>query len=377
MSAQVMYHPQVAAARNLAAALPAARIHFDPISENGFFAALKAKVDAYMTGKRPDGGLFVAGKAAFYLALAAALYLMALFAGFSGAVTLAFAVAAGVAAILMAINAGHDGAHNIVSRHRWLNQAALNASFTLVGVDPDLWQLRHAKSHHIFPNVNGCDIDIDSNVFLRLSPNHPRRWYQRWQHIYAPVLYAIVGFHSALVQDFQYLFKTELANLKNIRHKPTFYIAFFVRKIVYVTLVFVIPLMVLPFAWWQIVLGALLMNAVASFVFVSMLIGTHFAEEAAFPNPDETGALGHDFATHALVTSLDWNPQSRLAQFIAGGANAHAAHHLFPHVSHRHYVPISKMIEETAREFGIRYNRTTFLGLIRSHFAFLRRMGAG
>ena len=130
MSAQVMYHPQVAAARNLAAALPAARIHFDPISENGFFAALKAKVDAYMTGKRPDGGLFVAGKAAFYLALAAALYLMALFAGFSGAVTLAFAVAAGVAAILMAINAGHDGAHNIVSRQRWLNQAALNASFT-------------------------------------------------------------------------------------------------------------------------------------------------------------------------------------------------------------------------------------------------------
>jgi linoleoyl-CoA desaturase len=186
-----------------------------------------------------------------------------------------------------------------------------------------------------------------------------------------------VGFHSAFIQDFQYLFKTELANLKNIRHKPAFYAAFFVRKIVYVTLVFAIPLIVLPFAWWQIALGALLMNAVASFVFVSMLIGTHFAEEAAFPEPDETGALGHDFATHALVTSLDWNPQSRLAQFVAGGANAHAAHHLFPHVSHRHYVPISKMIEEAAREYDVRYNRTTFLGLIRSHFAFLRRMGAG
>jgi linoleoyl-CoA desaturase len=164
--------------------------------------------------------------------------------------------------------------------------------------------------------------------------------------------------------------------LKNITHKPGLYVAFFIRKIVYAVLVFVIPLMVLPFAWWQIVLGALLMNAVASFVFVSMLIGTHFAEEVSFPHPDEHGALGRDFATHALETSLDWLPQSRLAQFISGGANAHAAHHLFPHVSHAHYVPISKMIEETAREFGIRYNRTTFFGLIRSHFAFLKRMGA-
>lgn len=377
MSAQVTYPQPSAAPRTLAATLPQTRIHFDPVSENGFYVKLKERVDAYMKDKHPDGGFFVAGKAAAYLAFAIALYLLVLFGHFSGAITLALAVAAGVSTILMAINAGHDGAHNIVSRHRWLNQAALNASFTLVGVDPDLWQLRHAKSHHIFPNVNGCDIDIDSNMFLRLSPNHPRRWYQRWQHVYAPVLYAIVGFHSAFIQDFQYLFKTELANLKNIKHKPGFYVAFVARKIVYATLVFAIPLMLLPFAWWQIILGALLMNAVASFVFVSMLIGTHFAEEVTFPHPDENGALGRDFATHALETSLDWNPQSRLAQLVAGGANAHAAHHLFPHVSHRHYVPISKMIEETAREFGIRYNRTTFFGLIRSHFTFLRRMGAG
>jgi linoleoyl-CoA desaturase len=377
MSAQVMYHPDRAALRSPAAAPPAARIHFDPISANGFFVALKAKVDAYLKDKHHDGGLFVAGKAAFYLALAVALYLLALFGDFSGTATLALAVGAGVATILMAINAGHDGAHNIVSRHRWLNKAVLNISFTLVGVDPDLWQLRHAKSHHIFPNVNGCDIDIDSNMFLRLSPNHPRRWYQRWQHIYAPLLYAIVGFHSAFIQDFQYLFKTELANLKNITHKPSSYVAFFARKIVYAALVFVVPLMLLPFAWWQVVLGALLMNAVASFVFVSMLIGTHFAEEVSFPHPDENGALGRDFAIHALETSLDWLPQSRLAQFISGGANAHAAHHLFPHVSHAHYVPISKMIEETALEFGVRYNRTTFFGLVSSHFRFLKRMGTG
>ena len=291
--------------------------------------------------------------------------------------TLALAVAYGVATILLGINVGHDGAHNAVSRALWLNQAALNVSFTLIGVDPHLWQLRHAKSHHIFPNVNGCDIDIDSNLFIRLSPNHPRRWYQRYQHIYAPVLYAIVGFQSAFVQDFQYLFKKELANLTDITHPKSFYAWFAVRKAIWIATMFVIPMIVLPFPWWQVALGAFIANAAGSFVFVSMLIGTHFADEAAFPAPGPTAPFEHDFATHALVTSLDWNPHSRLAQLVAGGANAHAAHHLFPHMSHAHYRQVSKIIEETARDHDVPYNRTTFAGLVTSHLRFLRRMGAG
>jgi linoleoyl-CoA desaturase len=245
----------------------------------------------------------------------------------------------------------------------------------LIGVDPHLWQLRHAKSHHIFPNVNGCDIDIDSNLFIRLSPNHPRRWYQRYQHIYAPFLYAIVGFQSATVQDVQYLFKKELANLKDIAHPRSFYFWFAARKAIWVAIMFAIPILVLPFPWWQVILGAFIANAVASFVFVALLIGTHFAEEAAFPEPRADGSFEHDFATHALITSLDWNPQSRIAQLVAGGANAHAAHHLFPHMSHAHYVPVSRIIEETAREYAIPYNRTTFFGLVRSHLRFLRKMG--
>jgi linoleoyl-CoA desaturase len=367
---QVMYYPQ-------APAEAAARIHFDPISTSSFFAALRPRVEAYLKGKRHIGSPYVAAKAAFYLGLGITLYLLMLFGGFSGAMTLGLGIGASVSSILLAINVGHDAAHNTFSRRRWLNQAALNVPFTLVGIDPDLWQLRHTKSHHIFPNVNGCDIDIDSNLFVRLSPNHPRRWYQRYQHIYAPFLYAVVGLHSAFVQDFEYLFKRDLANLKDIEHPRSFYTAFAVRKIVFATLVIVLPLALLPFAWWQILLGALAANAVASFVFIAMLIGTHFAEETAFPEPAADGSLGADFATHALVTSLDWHPHSHIAQLFAGGGNTHVAHHLFPHLSHAHYTPISRMIEETARELGVRYNKTTFPGLIASHFMFLRRMGSG
>lgn len=361
------------------AALPSApRIHFQPISANGFFATLRARVDDHFkaTGAHPTGGFYIAIKAAVYFGLAALCYTLMLTGGFSEPMTLALAVAYGVATILLGVNVGHDGAHNAVSRRAWVNKAALNISFTLIGVDPHLWQLRHAKSHHIFPNVNGCDIDIDSNVFLRLSPNHPRRPHQRFQHIYAPFLYAIVGFQSAFIQDFQYLFKKELANLTNITHKPNFYVWFAVRKAIYAVIMFALPMALLPFPWWHVALGALIANATGSFVFVAMLIGTHFADETEFPEPGQDGAFAHDFATHALVTSLDWNPQSRLTQFVAGGANAHAAHHLFPHMSHAHYASVSRIVERTARDYGIRYNRTTFLGLVASHFRFLHKMGA-
>ena len=50
-------------------------------------------------------------------------------------------------------------------------------SFSLLGVSAYLWRMRHTRSHHVFPNVNGCDVDIDENPFVRLSPNQPWRWY--------------------------------------------------------------------------------------------------------------------------------------------------------------------------------------------------------
>jgi hypothetical protein len=71
----------------------------------------------------------------------------------------------GIASLLLAVNVGHDGAHASLARQAWINHVALYGSFMLIGADPYLWRMRHVRSHHVFPNVNGCDIDIDSNLF--------------------------------------------------------------------------------------------------------------------------------------------------------------------------------------------------------------------
>ncbi len=352
------------------------KIKFRQGNHAGFYRELKRRVNAHFeaTGTTRFADRRLWRKAALYAAVTVLSYALILSNQFGAWELLLLANVFGIGALMLGINVAHDAAHDSLSPSTRVNRIVQILIFTLLGANAYLWRLRHVKSHHTFPNVNGCDIDIDHNVFLRLSPNHRRRWYHRFQHLYAPVIFWLVDVHTVFYQDFVYLFKRRLANMVDIRHPAHEYAVFVACKAAYVMIVAGVPMLVLDLPWWQVLLGAATMSFVASVAFVTLLIGTHFAEETQFPHFDRDGYIGHDWAEHALVTSVDWNPESRLALFIAGGANCHAAHHLFPTICHIHYIPISRIVEQTAAEFGLRYNRTTLPRLVRSHFRFLRAM---
>ena len=70
----------------------------------------------------------------------------------------------------------------------------------------------------------------------------------------------------------------------------------------------------------------------ASLAFTLPLVSTHIAEEIAFPEADGAGYVEGCWATHQLATSMDYSPESRLANWVLGAVNTHAAHHLFPDV---------------------------------------------
>jgi len=353
------------------------KIKFREGNHAGFYRTAKQRVTAYFdaNGKSRHADWRLWLKAGLFAVQTVGAYALIL----SGCVgpwgMLLLANIYGVGALMLGINVAHDAAHDALTPHRWLNRVIQTVIFTLIGANAYLWRLRHVKSHHTFPNVIGCDIDIDQNLFLRMSPNHRRRWFHRFQHFYAPVIFWLVDVHTVFYEDFEYLFKKRLANMMGIRHPPSEYVMFVLCKIAYLATVVGIPMAVLDLPWWQVLLGAATMSFLSSVVFVTLLIGTHFAEEAEFPHFDREGCIAHDWAEHAMVTSVDWSPMSRLASFVTGGANCHAAHHLFPTISHVHYIPITRIIRETAAEFGVRYNCTTLPRLVRSHFGFLRRMG--
>ena len=352
-------------------------IRFRQEADDPFYAVLKGRVDDHFrrTGKHRHADRTLWAKAALFAGLAAGSYALILWCPFTTWLLIPLAALYGVSTLLLGINLAHDAAHRSLVRTEWVNDVIQFICFTLVGVNAYLWQMRHTKSHHIFPNVNGCDIDIDENPFIRLSPNQPWRWYFQFQHLYAAPAYVFVALHTILFQDFVYLFKRQLANMIDIRHPPHQYALFVLSKVLYFGITLALPMAVLPVPWWQVLVGYLVMTAAASLVFVFLLIGTHFSEAAAFPATDADGNLPHTWAEHNLLTACDWSPTSVWAHFFVGGVNAHTAHHLFPKVCHTHYRAIAGIIIQTADEFGLEYHRTNLIGIVRSHFAFLKKMG--
>jgi linoleoyl-CoA desaturase len=103
----------------------------------------------------------------------------------------------------------------------------------------------------------------------------------------------------------------------------------------------------------------------------------HCVEEVAFPVPhSRTDRIDHAWAIHQVETTADFARGNRVATWLVGGLNFQIEHHLFPRISHVHYPALSTIVEQTSREFGVRYTafRSFRAGLV-SHFRLLRRMG--
>jgi linoleoyl-CoA desaturase len=342
----------------------------------GFWRALAAEAEAIA---RNNGGPFATtaqwAKAAFCAAIVMASYGW-LLAGPSGfiAMLLAYSVF-NLAALLLVLNVAHDAAHDALSPHPWLNKVIGEGAFALLGIDGYLWRMRHTRSHHLFPNINGCDADIDHNPFLRLSPNHPWRRRHRWQHLYALPVYMLVHLHAIFVQDAIYICQKSIANLRDIKHSPMRRAGFVAAKLFYFGALLGLPIACSVVPWTSVVAAYVLATAVTSLVFVLLLIGTHFADVNVFPVPDGEGYIGSSYVEHVLASSLDWAPTSRFATFLIGGLNSHVAHHLFPRISHAHYRAISRSIARLADRHGVDYHRTSLAGMLAAHFRHLRRMG--
>ena len=284
----------------------------------------------------------------------------------------------GVSSILTAFNLAHDAAHNALTPNRRLNAVIYFLTFNLQGANAALWKLRHIGSHHVFPNVQGGDADLDDNGLLRMSASTPWRWYYRYQHLYAPLLYMLFSLHWIFVYDVQFLFKKQPGQPP--RHPP-------------------LPgrgrlpgpgqgdlsdpdaspsrWRVLDVPWWQVILG--------------------FVADA----PDRLAGLRLLADLHALLRGggLPGGGRGRLRRGVLGLAPACDLAGLLPEqpagqlpagwvqrprrpppVPGRLPRPLRRDLAGSSRprrrELGVRYNELPYRAAIRSHFRFLKRMGA-
>ena len=301
-------------------------------------------------------------------------YWISLFSGADPLWRLAAFFVFGISLLGFALNICHEAAHKALSGRSTLDSALHYLVFSFLGVDAFMWKRRHLGSHHIFPNVNGCDADIDDNPFLRLSPNQPWQGHFRYQHLYAWLIYGLVAVHGAFIQDINYLKKTRLANISAWRLNGGQLIKFFVGKGLHIGALYVLPILFLPFSTWVNLLVVLAMLMTLSLLFILPLIATHFSDLSVFPVPDGRNRLPVSWARHQMETSIDWHATSYLANHLIGGLNAHCAHHLFPRVSHAHYPWISRIIGRKARRHGVPHRNIRLLEAVRSHYRFLKMM---
>ncbi|BDD05497.1 fatty acid desaturase family protein [Aureibacter tunicatorum] len=281
----------------------------------------------------------------------------------------------GFSGILLAFNSSHDAVHNTLFKSERLNSIAHYLIFNLQGVNATLWKKRHISSHHIFPNVDGCDADIDNNPFIRLSKTHERKWNHKYQHLYAPFLYCAYTLHWILIKDFIYLSKKDVANMKNLSYSWLFKFEVVLLKAIYFSFILFIPCYFsnLPFYNWLI--AFIIMHSIISIFFVLTLIISHLTTETCFPTPDSKGMLPTCYHEHQLSVSLDYHPTNKLANWIFGGFNSHAAHHLFPKLPHTLYTYITPIIKETAIKHSMPYNELSIIKAVKSHFKYLKELG--
>ncbi len=346
--------------------------------DDQFYKKLRGRVEAYLATKATGkyGNWLILVKFVLFLGLYWMTYGLIVSGHLSPGLTVLGYAALGVLGLLVAFNISHDGTHDTLTPYKPLNKLIYYLTFNPLGTDAYLWKLRHNLSHHIFPNVDDCDADIDSNFLVRLSPNRPLLKHHRFQRFYAPFLYLLYTLHWVFIKDVHYLFRRNLANLRNIKHPAGEVVGFILAKILYLFYLIYVPIFVVGLEVTTVLLGFVALHFSMSYFFLFTNIMNHHSQEADFPRRDADGFLPGSWARHQMATCLDFHPTNFWWNFFFGGFNSHCAHHLFPEVCHVHYVEISKIIDQTAAEFGIEHKQNSWWRSLLSHFRHLKDLGS-
>jgi linoleoyl-CoA desaturase len=119
-----------------------------------------------------------------------------------------------------------------------------------------------------------------------------------------------------------------------------------------------------------------------SFLLAHLIIGlsvalvfqtTHCIDSTYFPSSRNEFDNG---IYHIFATTADYATEKPLVGWLAGGLNHHIAHHLCPFVCHTHYPSLTRIVKETAAEYGVPYRQhPTMTQAIKHHLLLLKQLG--
>ena len=343
---------------------------------DAFQKALKRRVERYFsfTGLSPRDAWQMYVKTAVILGWFAASYVLLLLVASTWWMAIPLAVSLGLSVAAIGFNIQHDGGHRAFSDRKVVNKLA-GMTMDLIGGSSYVWDHKHNTIHHTYPNIDGHDDDINVGPLARLAPQQRWHRFHRLQHIYIWILYGLITVKWQLYDDYYNIARGKIGNHRFARPKGLDLAIFIGGKAVFLTLAFVLPLLLHPPL--MVVLLYLLIAWVSGVTMAIVFQLAHVVEEAEFPQPDaDTGKMDNHWAIHQVETTVDFSRDNRVLSWFLGGLNFQIEHHLFPRICHVHYRRLSRLVERACKEFGVRYAaHRSFMAGLASHFRWIRRMG--
>jgi linoleoyl-CoA desaturase len=279
----------------------------------------------------------------------------------------------GLAQTFLLLNIAHDSNHNAISSVRSVNKV-LNYAFDVCGINSYMWRILHHRGHHSCVNLHGEDDALTGRGIFRLTPHEPRLRVQRFQHIYALVLYALFSLDYVFVRDFACFFFPAHEYLKRTKHPAREYAILFGGKGLYLTYMLILPIFLLGKSPVLVALAFLLTHVIIGLSVTLVFQTTHVVDSTYFPSRRSEFENG---VYHIFATTADYATDNPLAGWLVGGLNHHIVHHLCPFVCHTHYAALTRIVKETSEEFGIPYRENpTVRQALAQHFSLLKRLGS-
>jgi len=344
-----------------------------------FFSTLRKKVNLYFKenqlSKNGDHRMVI--KTICMFALYFVPYILILSGQFSVWIMALLCIFMGLGQAGIGFSVAHDASHGAYSNNKIWNKI-LSYSFNLIGGSSFTWDVQHNILHHTYTNIYELDEDIHDKPFIRLSPHGKQKPYHKFQHWYAPFLYSLSTVSWLTKKDFAQLFSYNKSGMttKSGHHPGRELVTMIISKVIYFTYMIIIPILVLPVAWWQVLLGFLIMQMVSGFILTIVFQLAHVVEGPSHHKPILSGTMENTWAIHQLMTTANFARNNKFLSWFVGGLNYQIEHHLFPHICHVHYKNISKIVQQTASEFNLPYHdQPNFRSAVKSHLRVLRAFG--
>eukprot|EP01082_Thalassiosira_pseudonana_P014611 g13115.t1 g13115 contig70:49572-51339(-) len=359
-------------------------------------------------------------------------------------IAIAYSIGMGTFAAFIGTCIQHDGNHGAFAQNKLLNKLA-GWTLDMIGASAFTWELQHMLGHHPYTNVldgveeerkeRGEDVALeekdqesDPDVFssfplMRMHPLHTTSWYHKYQHLYAPPLFALMTLAKVFQQDFEVATSGRLYHIDaNVRYGSVWNVMrFWAMKVI--TMGY---MMGLPIYFHGVLRGVGLFvigHLACGELLATMFIVNHVIEGVSYGTKDLVGGASHvdekkivkpttvlgdtpmvktreealksnsnnnkkkgeknsvpsvpfnDWAAVQCQTSVNWSPGSWFWNHFSGGLSHQIEHHLFPSICHTNYCHIQDVVESTCAEYGVPYQSESNLfvayGKMISHLKFL------